>query len=290
MLKRLAPQFFAAARACSGGQLQQQATRTLAGSSVVSDRFPYFDAPNGPAVTSVPIEEEWYNRQRNLLPIMDKVPWIQPDTWVAPNAVVSGDVDLYDKVGIFFGAVVRGDLNKIRIGGYSVILDRAVVHAARAVPTGLNAATLIGDFVTVEPYCTLRSCRVEPKVLIGARSVVCEGAIIESEAILTPGSVVPPARRIPSGELWGGNPARFIRKLTGNESKVITDSAEHYIALADMFKREELPYGTQWREVESYREKQVASNEYQWLNFREQKYLMRLHEEAEQLARLSQKQ
>lgn len=87
----------------------------------------------------------------------------------------------------------------------------------RAVPTGLNAATIIGDYVTVEPYCVLRSCRIEPKVLIGARSVVCEGAIVETESILAPGSVVPPARRIPSGELWGGNPARFIRKLTGNE-------------------------------------------------------------------------
>ena len=87
----------------------------------------------------------------------------------------------------------------------------------RAVPTGLNAATIIGDYVTVEPYCVLRSCRIEPKVLIGARSVVCEGAIVETESILTPGSVVPPARRIPSGELWGGSPAKFIRKLTGNE-------------------------------------------------------------------------
>lgn len=58
---------------------------------------------------------------------------------------------------------------------------------------------------------------MDPKVLIGARSVICEGAIIESESILTPGSVVPAARRIPSGELWGGNPVKFIRKLTGNE-------------------------------------------------------------------------
>eukprot|EP00983_Pelagomonas_calceolata_P036066 1128216-Pelagomonas_calceolata.AAC.1 len=65
--------------------------------------------------------------------------------------------------------------------------------------------------------------------------------------------------------------AVFKPPALGPQSKVITDSAEHYIALADMFKREELPYGTQWREVESYREKQVASNEYQWLNFREQK-------------------
>ena len=93
----------------------------------------------------------------------------------------------------------------------------ARLHARRAVPTGLNAATLIGDYVTIEPHAVLRSCRVGPKVLVGARSVICEGAIVESETILAPGTVVPPARRIPSGELWGGNPAKFIRKLTGNE-------------------------------------------------------------------------
>jgi carbonic anhydrase/acetyltransferase-like protein (isoleucine patch superfamily) len=87
----------------------------------------------------------------------------------------------------------------------------------RAVPTGLNPATLIADHVTIEPFAVLRACRVEPKVLVGARSVVCEGAILEHESILAPGSVVPPARRIPSGELWGGNPARFIRKLTAHE-------------------------------------------------------------------------
>lgn len=98
----------------------------------------------------------------------------------------------------------------------------APIHSdrRRAVPTGLNPATLIGSHVTIEPFSVLRACRVEPKVLIGARSVVCEGAIIESEAILAPGSVVPPARRIPSGELWGGNPARFIRKLTSHEVRV----------------------------------------------------------------------
>ena len=96
-------------------------------------------------------------------------------------------------------------------------LESVMVLMRRTVPTGLNAATLIGDYVTVEPYCVLRSCRVEPRVLIGARSVVCEGAIIEGDSVLTPGSVVPPARRIPSGQLWGGSPARFIRKLTGNE-------------------------------------------------------------------------
>ncbi len=58
----------------------------------------FFDAPNGPAVTQVPIEDEWYNRQRSVLALLDKTPWLQPCTFIAPNAVVAGDVDIYDKV------------------------------------------------------------------------------------------------------------------------------------------------------------------------------------------------
>mmetsp|Transcript_8919 Transcript_8919/g.19023 ORF Transcript_8919/g.19023 Transcript_8919/m.19023 type:complete len:282 (-) Transcript_8919:609-1454(-) len=247
----------------------------------------YFDAPNGPAVKLEKIEDEWYNRQRPIMPLLDKVPFYQADTWVAPNAVVIGDVDIYDKVAVFYGAVVRGDLNKVRIGGSSVILDRAVVHTARAVPTGLNPATIIAEYVTVEPYSVLRACRIEPKVLIGARSVVCEGAIVESESILAPGSVVPPARRIPSGELWAGNPAKFVRKLTDHErERVIQEVAEHHLGLASNFRKEELPYGTAWRDVELYRAKLVASKDYQWVNFREQKYLMRLQHEAEAMDKI----
>jgi hypothetical protein len=69
-----------------------------AGGSGVRQVAQFLDAPNGPAVTQVPIEEEWYNRQRNLLALLDKVPNIEPDTWIAPNALVAGDVDIYQKV------------------------------------------------------------------------------------------------------------------------------------------------------------------------------------------------
>ena len=249
----------------------------------------YYDAPNGPAVKLVKVEDEWYCRQRNMMPLLGAVPWFQSDTYVAPNATVIGDVDIYDKVAIFFGAVLRGDLNKIRIGGYSVVLDRAVIHAATAVPTGLNPATLISEYVTIEPGCVLRSCRIEPKCIIGARSVICEGAIVETESILAPGTVLPPARRIPSGELWGGNPARFIRKLTEHERERVTmEAAEYYYDMADAFRREELPYGTAWRDVEAFRTKLVNSKDYQWVNFREQKYLMRLQHEAELMSKLTQ--
>ncbi|MEW5305150.1 MAG: hypothetical protein WDW38_002040 [Sanguina aurantia] len=218
----------------------------------------------------------------------ERKPWTQLDTYIAPNAVLSGEVDVYNKVAIFFGAVVRADLNKIRIGYQTVIMDRAVIHASRAVPTGLNAACLIGSYVTVEPGAILRSCRVEHKCIIGARSVLCEGSMMEAESILAPASVLPPARLVPSGELWGGNPARFIRRLTDNErTRVIEESAIHHYNMAYAWKKEEMPYATAWRDVEAYRAKLIKGKEYQWINFREQKYLMRLQHEAEEMERVT---
>jgi hypothetical protein len=83
----------------TGKQLLQQVLRQGGAAQQVFTRgVQFWDAPNGPAVTQQPIEEEWYNRQRPLLPLLDKVPFIQDDTWIAPNAVVVGDVDLYDQV------------------------------------------------------------------------------------------------------------------------------------------------------------------------------------------------
>lgn len=82
-----------------GAQLLQGIARPASAGQLTFTRgLQFFDAPNGPAVSQTPIEEEWYNRQRNVMPVLDKVPWIQPDTWIAPNALVIGDVDIYDKV------------------------------------------------------------------------------------------------------------------------------------------------------------------------------------------------
>lgn len=248
----------------------------------------YYDAPNGPAVKQVAIEDEWYNRQRNLFPILREHPYYPLDVYIAPNAVVCGDVDLYGKSAIFFGAVVRGDLNKIRIGHASVVLDRAVIHAARNNATGLNAATIIGDKVLIEPCAVLRSCRVEPVSIVGARSVVCEGSIIETEAILAPGSVVPPGRIVPSGQLWAGNPAKFVRKLTDGERSKIEETVQHYTNMATILRQETFDSGNAWRSVEAYRAKLVQNGDYEWVNFREQKYMMRLAYEAESMAKLVQ--
>lgn len=94
---------------------------------------------------------------------------------------------------------------------------RCQYSGCRSSPTGLSAATQIGVSVTVGAGSLLRSCKIEDLVIIGERCVIMEGSVIKSHSMLQPGTVVPPAKLIPSGQLWGGCPAQFIRKLTHDE-------------------------------------------------------------------------
>lgn len=106
----------------------RQAARRL--SSVVPARG-LSSTPSVASYTRNLAELEAFNRQRSLLPLGFREPYLAPDAWVAPNAQVIGNVDLHDGVSVFYGAVLRGDLNKIVVEAFSSIGDRAVVHAAR---------------------------------------------------------------------------------------------------------------------------------------------------------------
>lgn len=115
---------------------------------------------------------------------------------------------------------------------------------------GLPAETLIERYVTVGAGSLLRSCSVEPECVIGQRSILMEGSLVETNSILEAGTVVPPGRRIPAGELWAGNPARFVRKLTHEETLEIPKLA---VAINDLMQShfsEFLPYSTVYLEVE----------------------------------------
>ncbi|GBF97437.1 gamma carbonic anhydrase-like mitochondrial [Raphidocelis subcapitata] len=245
-------------------------------------------APPGPsvapAVTSVDISQEWYNRQRQTIPLGNRVPETAVGAYIAPSATIVGDVDLLDRVSIWNHAVLRGDLNNITIGQVSNVQDRTVIHAARTSPTGLTAAVLIGKFVTIEPNCTLRSCRVQDNCIVGARSVLMEGSMMESHSVLAPGSVLPPARRVPEGELWAGNPARFVRKLSEDEKEEIRTIADDVRRLAWQHAAEELPHGTAWRGVEAQRAAQVAGGKFGWIDMRRLKYDVRVKQEQDAAA------
>lgn len=194
---------------------------------------------------------EWdYRGQRKVLPVNHIVPYIAVDAFVAPNVVVAGAVQVLDCSSVWYGSVLRGDLNKIIVGPFSNVQDKCVLHAARTSPTGLPAETEIGKYVTVGGFSTLRSCVIEDEVLVGQRCILMEGSLVETHAILESGSVVPPGRRIPAGELWAGNPARFVRQVTADEVHSIKILAEKIRLVGKEHACEFLPYSTAYLEAE----------------------------------------
>lgn len=162
-----------------------------------------------------------------IRPFADKAPRIDPDAWVAGNATVIGDVVLAARASIWYGAVIRGDVEKIRIGEGSNIQDNSVVHVDSS-----GFATLVGARVTVGHRVVLHGCRIGDGALIGMGSVVMNGAEIGEGALVAAGALVAPGSKIPAGVLAVGAPAKVKRPLTDEEKAHLRYSAEHYVELA----------------------------------------------------------
>jgi carbonic anhydrase/acetyltransferase-like protein (isoleucine patch superfamily) len=274
----------AAGGACCSASAAAAASSAALASSSPSTTRPYSTQHVehvAPPATRVPIQDEWYLRQRTRIPLGNRAPHCAASAWVSPSAVLAGDVDLLDRASVWGGAVLRGDLNNVTVGQLSNVQDRCVLHAARSTAAGLPAATIVGKYVTIEPGAVLRSCRVADRVVIGARAVLLEGSLVEEDAILAPGSVLPPARRVPSGELWAGAPARFVRKLTGDEKDAIKEAAQAVWRLAAGHSADELPHGSAWRLVEDWRAARDGAGLYEWVDMRRQKYAIRSEMERE---------
>ncbi|GAB2289380.1 Gamma carbonic anhydrase-like 2, mitochondrial [Dionaea muscipula] len=217
------------------------------------------EAPRPPPlrkITESPDRVKWdYRGQRLIIPLGQWNPKIAVDAYVAPNVVLAGQVIVYDGASVWNGSVLRGDLNKITVGFSSNVQEKCVLHAAWSSPTGLPANTSIERFVTIGAYSLLRSCTIEPECIIGQRSILMEGSLVETNSILEAGSVVPPGRRIPAGELWAGNPARFVRTLTHEETLEIPKLAVAINDLSRSYFSEFLPYSTVYLEVEKLKKK-----------------------------------
>ena len=139
----------------------------------------------------VSFREVW-SRHRKLMNLRERRPTVAADAFVAPSASVIGDVNLGDRSSVWYGAVLRGDVNKIRVGALTNIQDRVVVHASKErADGGFPTSTTIGDFVTVGHGAVLSSCVVESNVLIGPNALVLDGALVESGSIVQPGTTVP---------------------------------------------------------------------------------------------------
>jgi carbonic anhydrase/acetyltransferase-like protein (isoleucine patch superfamily) len=142
---------------------------------------------------------------------------------------VAGDVVIGEDSGIWFHAVVRGDIEPIRIGMRGNIQDLCVVHVRHGRPVHL------GDDVTVGHRAILHGCTVESRVLIGMGAIVLDGAVIGEESIVGAGSLIPPGAVIPPRSLVLGSPARVKRPLTDADVQSIVDSARRYVGYARQY-------------------------------------------------------
>ena len=152
--------------------------------------------------------------------------------FVDQTALVIGDVHIGDDSSIWPMTVIRGDMNAIRIGARTSIQDGSVLHITHKNTDNPNGHPLmIGDDVIVGHKVVLHGCTVHNRSLIGMGAIVMDGAIIEEEVIVAAGCLVPPGKRLTSGYLYKGNPAKQARALTEKEKQYFLYSASNYVTL-----------------------------------------------------------
>lgn len=163
-------------------------------------------------------------------------PTIGESSYIDETAVVIGDVVIGDFSSVWPLAVIRGDVNIIRIGNHTNIQDGSVLHVSHAAPSNPEGAELhVGDHVTVGHKVLLHGCRIGNQCLIGMGSIVMDKVIIEDQVMLGSGSLVSPGKRLESGFLYLGSPAKKIRPLTNAEKKNLSYSATHYVSLMQRY-------------------------------------------------------
>ena len=169
------------------------------------------------------------------------LPDINLESFIACNAIISGDVTIGKNSGIWYGTVIRGDVAKIRIGNYTNIQDNSVVHVTRANhvqnKTGDEGGpTIIGDYVTIGHSAIIHACNINDYSFIGMGAIIMDLAIIEKYSMVAAGAVVTPGKIVKSGQIWAGNPAKYLRDLTEKERDYIKISAKNYWDLAKEYK------------------------------------------------------
>ncbi|WP_083897437.1 gamma carbonic anhydrase family protein [Azospirillum sp. B506] len=162
-----------------------------------------------------------------IQPVKGVWPRIAADAYIAPGAVVVGDVSIGAEASVWYGCVLRGDDHSITVGPRTNIQDGTIVHVMlNDHPTVIGADVVIGHGVR------MHGCTLENGCLIGIGSIVLDGAVVESGAMLAAGAVLTPRKRIPARQLWAGSPAKHLRDVTDAEVAFIAFDVRHYCGLA----------------------------------------------------------
>jgi carbonic anhydrase/acetyltransferase-like protein (isoleucine patch superfamily) len=159
-----------------------------------------------------------------LIPYRGTQPQVAPGVFVAPSAVIIGDVHIGEDAGIWFGVIVRGDVNYIRIGRRTNLQDGTIVHV-----TSGTHPTLIGAGVTIAHGVRLHGCTIGDGSLIGIGAILLDGVDIGAESLVAAGSLVVPGTRVPPRSLVAGSPAKVKRPLVEAELDMLRSLATRYV-------------------------------------------------------------
>lgn len=157
-------------------------------------------------------------------PFKEKSPEIDSSALVVESAQIIGDVVIGEESSVWFNAVVRGDVNHIRIGKRTNIQDGCVLHVARK-----THPLIIGDEVTIGHNVVLHACTIQSRCLIGMGAIIMDGAEVGEHSIVGAGSLVTANTKIPPGSLVFGSPAAVRRELTEDEKRGVRESAANYV-------------------------------------------------------------
>lgn len=167
-----------------------------------------------------------------ILPVNGVHPRIPENCFIAPNATIVGDVQMQEECSIWFNAVVRGDVNSIRLGKKVNVQDGAVIHC-----TYQKTKTIIGDHVSIGHNALVHGCEIKNNVLIGMGAIVMDNAIVESNTIIAAGAVVLENMHCEANAVYAGIPARKVKEISEDLSKnEIERIANNYVKYASWFQ------------------------------------------------------
>ncbi|MFN5376880.1 MAG: gamma carbonic anhydrase family protein [Chitinophagaceae bacterium] len=168
-----------------------------------------------------------------ILSVRDFTPSFGNNVYIAPNATIVGEVIMGDDCSIWFNAVVRGDVNFIRMGNKVNIQDNAVIHG-----TFEKNGTTIGNNVSIGHNAIVHGCTIEDDVLIGMGAIVMDRAVIGRNSIVAAGAVVLEGTIVPSGSIFAGVPAKKVKDISEDKIKgEINRIAENYVTYSSWFKK-----------------------------------------------------
>jgi gamma-carbonic anhydrase len=161
-----------------------------------------------------------------ILPYGNNTPRVAADAFIAPSAQLIGDVQIGAQSSIWYGCILRGDVNRITIGDRTNLQDGTIVHVSPEV-----APTVIGSDVLVGHGALLHGCELRDGSFVGMRATILNHAIVETGALVAAGALVTEGTLVPSGEMWGGMPARKLAALQPAAADAMRVAVQHYVLL-----------------------------------------------------------